>query len=74
MVTQLKKTSSFRGALQLHKNFLATVARLAMVDNAVVQDGIDRVIQVNYGKQEIVDVGVVVVAVIYSAGVHVCHV
>ena len=74
MVTQLKKTSSFRGALQLHKNFLATVARLAMVDNAVVQDGIDRVIQVNYGKQEIVDVGVVVVALIYSAGVHVCHV
>jgi hypothetical protein len=46
LVTQLRATNSFRSAYSLHRTFLATVARLAMVDNAVVQDAIERVIQV----------------------------
>lgn len=49
LVTQLRATNSFRSAYSLHRTFLATVARLAMVDNAIVQDAIERVIQVKSG-------------------------
>ena len=35
---------NFKSVLQAHKNYLATVIRLSMVDNVVVQDAIDRVL------------------------------
>ena len=37
---------NFKTVLQAHKNYLAAVIRLSMVDNAIVQDAIERVLQV----------------------------
>lgn len=35
---------NFKSVLQAHKNYLAAVIRLSMVDNVIVQDAIDRVL------------------------------
>lgn len=39
-----KSSQNFKSVLQAHKNYLATVIRLSMVDNVIVQDAIERVL------------------------------
>jgi Gamma tubulin complex component C-terminal len=36
----------FQSVLRAHRNFLATIMRLSSVDNLVIQEGIERVLQV----------------------------
>ena len=38
--------SDFQSVLRAHRNFLATIMRLSSVDNLVIQEGIERVLQV----------------------------
>ena len=46
LLSTLRSTDSFRKGLSAHRNFLSALARLSMIDNSIVQDGIERVIQV----------------------------
>jgi hypothetical protein len=42
--TDKRHPQNFKSVLQAHKNYLATVVRLSMVDNVIVQDAIERVL------------------------------
>lgn len=41
------EASEFQAVLRAHKNFLATVLRLSLVDNVAIQEGMERVLQVS---------------------------
>lgn len=42
----MRKTKSFKIILQAHRNFISAVMRMSMADNTIVQDAIERVMQV----------------------------
>ena len=46
LLNQMRNTNSFKVILQAHRNFISTVIRMSMADNTIVQDAIERVMQV----------------------------
>lgn len=43
---EVSSASDFQTVLRAHKTFIASIMRLSSIDNIVVQEGIDRVLQV----------------------------
>ena len=46
LLDEIHSASDFQTVLRAHKNFLATILRISAVDNGLVQEGIERVLQV----------------------------
>ena len=46
LLRDIRQASDLQYVMKAHRNFMAVILRLTMADNVVVQEGIDRVIQV----------------------------
>lgn len=46
LLEEASSASDFQSVLRAHRNFLATIMRLSSIDNLVIQEGIERVLQV----------------------------
>jgi hypothetical protein len=46
LVAEIESPSDFQIILRAHRNFLASLVRLAMVDNTAIQEAIERILQV----------------------------
>lgn len=42
----MKEACDFQTVLRAHRNFVAAIVRLSMIDNLIVQEGIERVLQI----------------------------
>jgi hypothetical protein len=46
VIKEMKESNNFKDVLNLHKTYIATLLRLSMVDNLIVQEALDRVVHV----------------------------
>jgi hypothetical protein len=46
LAVRIENSNSFQQVLRAHRNFIANILRLSMVDNLTIQEGIERILQV----------------------------